>query len=157
MTELTAKPLTHEAFAPYGQVLAAKTDAVERQPYAGKVMNTRSDAVSNLTYMRAVVKPPVIGVMEQHPHSSQLFVPMNGARYMVGVCPPNAEGGPDIENLEAFIAEGGQAVTYDAGAWHSPLCNLDTPGEYVMQRWDDEGPEDTILVHLETPVTVILP
>lgn len=31
---------------------------------------------------------------------------------------------PDLENLKAFIARGGQAVTYGAGTWHAPMVVL---------------------------------
>ncbi|KAL1989109.1 hypothetical protein VTN96DRAFT_5872 [Rasamsonia emersonii] len=31
---------------------------------------------------------------------------------------------PDLENLRAFIARGGQAVTYAAGTWHAPMVVL---------------------------------
>lgn len=31
---------------------------------------------------------------------------------------------PDLENLRAFIARGGQAVTYGAGTWHAPMVVL---------------------------------
>lgn len=31
---------------------------------------------------------------------------------------------PDLENLRAFIARGGQAVTYSPGTWHAPMVVL---------------------------------
>ncbi|KAL1967157.1 hypothetical protein VTN77DRAFT_3448 [Rasamsonia byssochlamydoides] len=31
---------------------------------------------------------------------------------------------PDLENIRAFIARGGQAVTYAAGTWHAPMVVL---------------------------------
>jgi ureidoglycolate lyase len=31
---------------------------------------------------------------------------------------------PDLENLRAFIAHGGQAVTYGPGTWHAPMVVL---------------------------------
>ncbi|KAH8689114.1 putative ureidoglycolate hydrolase, partial [Talaromyces proteolyticus] len=31
---------------------------------------------------------------------------------------------PDLENLRAFVARGGQAVTYGAGTWHAPMVVL---------------------------------
>jgi ureidoglycolate lyase len=31
---------------------------------------------------------------------------------------------PDLENLRAFVAHGGQAVTYAAGTWHAPMVVL---------------------------------
>lgn len=31
---------------------------------------------------------------------------------------------PDLSNLKAFVARGGQAVTYGAGTWHAPMVVL---------------------------------
>lgn len=31
---------------------------------------------------------------------------------------------PDLRNLKAFVARGGQAVTYGAGTWHAPMVVL---------------------------------
>ena len=31
---------------------------------------------------------------------------------------------PDLPNLKAFIARGGQAVTYGVGTWHAPMVVL---------------------------------
>lgn len=33
---------------------------------------------------------------------------------------------PDLSNIRAFIARGGQAVTYAAGTWHAPMVVLGT-------------------------------
>ena len=151
---LIAKPLTAEAFRPYGAVLMAGGEAPERFEYAGNIENNRKHAKPNLTFIHAIPKPPLIGAVERHRFSSQTFVPMNGVRYLVGVCPPTSDGGPDLSRLVAFIADGGQAVNYDAGAWHSPLSVLDQPGQFTMLRFDDGGADDTELVKLEAPVEV---
>ena len=151
---LASVALTADAFRPFGAVLMAFGPAPERYAYAGNIENRRDQAKANLTFIHAPAKPALIGAVERHAFSSQTFVPMNGVRYLVGVCPPTADGGPDVERLIAFIADGGQAVNYDAGVWHSPLCVLDRAGEFVMLRFDDGGPLDTELVKLETPVEV---
>lgn len=31
---------------------------------------------------------------------------------------------PDLKNIKAFIAKGGQAVTYGVGTWHAPMVVL---------------------------------
>lgn len=152
--EVTAIPLTPDAFAPYGQVLAATSESPERQSFAGRVENTRPAATANLSFIRAAPKPPIIHALEHHPHSHQFFIPMKDALYLVGVCPANTEGGPDLTRLVAFIAKSGQAVNYNVGVWHSPLCALEKPVDFVMQRWDDGGPEDTVLIKLDAPISV---
>ena len=153
---LNAVPLTPEAFADYGAVLMANGPAPQRDAYAGNIENKRDQAKPNLTFIHAAPKPATIKAVERHEYSSQTFVPMNNVRYLVGVCPSGADGGPNQESLIVFVATGGQAVNYNAGVWHSPLCAIERPGEFVMLRWDDESPDDTELVMLEYPVEVLI-
>lgn len=76
-----------------------------------------------------------IRVLERHPFTTQTFVPMGLAasdrstRYLVIVAPtlPPSEdwpdrGPPDLQNIKAFGAHGGQAVTYAPGTWHAPMA-----------------------------------
>lgn len=75
-----------------------------------------------------------IRVLERHPFTTQTFVPMGLAaadpstKYLVIVAPTigptqafSDRGPPDLVNLHAFMAHGGQAVTYAAGTWHAPM------------------------------------
>ncbi|PLB44776.1 putative ureidoglycolate hydrolase [Aspergillus steynii IBT 23096] len=36
--------------------------------------------------------------------------------------PTTIQDTPDLKNLRAFVARGGQAVTYGAGTWHAPMA-----------------------------------
>ncbi len=151
---LKAEPLTSEAFEGFGDVLMVSGAAPHRDEFAGNIENRRAEARANLTFIHAVPKPPLIGAVERHAFSSQTFVPMNGISYLVGVCPPATDGGPDLNGLVVFVASGGQAVNYDAGVWHSPLSVLDRPGEFVMLRWDDGSEQDTEIIKIKQPVEV---
>lgn len=153
---LKAEPLTPEAFEGYGAVLMVTGPAPHRDEFAGNIENRRDDAKPNLTFIHAAAKPPLIGGVERHAFSSQTFVPMNGVNYLVGVCPPVPDGGPDLDGLVVFVATGGQAVNYDAGVWHSPLCVLDRPGMFTMLRFDDGSVDDTELVKLDQPIEVLV-
>jgi len=154
-----AKPLTAEALAPFGQVLMGYETGVERHEFAASVENLRAHAKPNMTFMRGAVAalPVTIKAMERHDHSNQIFVPMNGTRYLVAVCPADAAGGPDVSKIQVFVAEGSQAVNFNAGVWHAPNTVLATPGEFIMLRFDDGGPEDTDLRTLDAPIEVDLP
>lgn len=98
-----------------------------------------------------------IGVLERHPFTTQTFVPLSGAdgrpaQYLVVVAPsfaPSAadeglpvperdeddglpgRGLPDVSRLRAFVATGGQAVTYAPGTWHAPMVALVKPNAAV--------------------------
>jgi ureidoglycolate lyase len=152
------RPLTPEAFAPYGQVLQGSGAATERKPFASRMHNARPQAQPNMTYMRIAPEGRTvrITVLERHPHSNQTFVPLNGTRQLVAVCPSLPDGQPRIEALQVFVAQGSQALNYDANVWHAPRMALNAPGEFVMFRWDDGSALDTELLQLAVPIDVDL-
>ena len=151
-------PLTAEAFAPFGQVLQGGGAASERREFAAAMHNGRPQARPNMTFMRIVPNtgPVTIAALERHPHSNQAFIPLNGTRQLVAVCPSTADGKPVVSELKVFVAEGSQAINYDANVWHAPRTALGAPGEFVMFRWDDGSAQDTELIELETAVVVDL-
>jgi ureidoglycolate lyase len=151
-------PLTSEAFAPYGQVLQGSGAATERKPFASRMHNARPLAQPNMTYMRIAPegRSVRIAVLERHPYSNQTFVPLNGTRQLVVVCPSLPDGRPQVDALHAFVAQGSQAVNYDANVWHAPRMALNAPGEFVMFRWDDGSALDTEMLELAVPVDLDL-
>lgn len=156
--KIAPEPLTAAAFAPFGQVMAAIGAGPQREPFAAHMHNDRDHARPNMTFMRVAPErgPVTLTQLERHPHSNQAFVPMNGTRQLVAVCPSSAEGRPLFAGLRVFVADAGQAINYDANVWHAPRVALCEPGEFVMFRWDDGSARDTELVDLPQPVTVVL-
>jgi ureidoglycolate lyase len=86
-----------------------------------------------------------VRVLERHPFTTQTFCPLGLATndpdsfFLVLVAPSlsdplpattssgskvQIQHGPDLRNLKAFVARGGQAVTYGVGTWHSPMVVL---------------------------------
>ena len=155
---IVAKALTPELFEPFGQIMGARGSDPQRDEFAARLENGRGHARGNLTFIRTApaVGPTVVSVVERHPHSSQLFVPVNGTRFLVAVCPSRVDGEPDLDALVAFVAAGRQSVNYSQGTWHAPLTVIGGAGEFVMLRFDDGGPEDTELRSLPEPLIVDL-
>ncbi|KAK5172987.1 uncharacterized protein LTR77_003109 [Saxophila tyrrhenica] len=49
---------------------------------------------------------------------------------------PKGNGPPDLDNIQAFIARGDQAVTYGPGTWHAPMVVLgEKPIEFVVVQY----------------------
>ncbi|KAJ5369259.1 uncharacterized protein N7496_009019 [Penicillium cataractarum] len=93
-----------------------------------------------------------VRILERHPFTNQTFIPTDLSShskvgdgeeepiFLVVVAPTlkgevatakNAAGEtitirdpPDLRNVKAFIARGGQAVTYGVGTWHAPMVVL---------------------------------
>lgn len=144
MHEVTAQPLTPEAFAPFGQVLETPSD-VPRLDHAAKLFNGRQNAVPNLLVARVEPRalPLDVEVMERHPASSQAFCPLDVARYLVLVCPSTSTDAPDTEEIQAFIVRPTQGINYAPGVWHHPITPLDTAGTFAVLIWEDGSEQDT--------------
>jgi len=89
-------------------------------------------------------RPIPVRVLEKHPMSTQVFIPMNARRYLVIV----ALGGdaPDLATLAAFVAEGAQGVSYRPGVWHHPMIALDTEIDFTCLVFEDGSDDDCTAV-----------
>ena len=123
MTHLIVpQPLTSAAYEPYGKVIMASPRG---EPGAVANLGTalRFDDVVDCKNARpesAALKVKVfrsspvprekrpLALLEKHPKSTQLFIPMNASRFIALV----ALGGdhPDLSTLKAFVARGPQEI-----------------------------------------------
>lgn len=112
------------------------------------VVNARGpSAPLKVKVFRSLPVPPErrpLALLEKHPCSTQLFIPMNASRYVALV----ALGGerPDPSTLAAFIAEGPQGISYGPGVWHHPMLTLDAETDFVVFVHEDGTPEDCVVV-----------
>lgn len=157
METIAVKPLTAEAFAPFGQVLESPGDAA-RLDGAAALVNSRAHAKINMALVRAKPRalPLVVELMERHRDSSQAFVPLDAARYLVLVCPSTADDAPDTARLQAFAATARQGINYNAGTWHHPMTALDAPATFAMTIWEDGSDGDCQFFHLDSGLQVTI-
>lgn len=156
--KLVVRALSAEAFAPYGDVLAAP-EAPGRTYFEAALGNGRTQARPSLSMVnRAPIEglPLAVSMMERHEFSSQSFVPIDVSRWLVIVCPHAAGGGPDTSKAAAFVAHGGQGVTYRPNTWHHSLTVLDRPAQFAVFMWRDGTASDEEFVPV-TPFTVEAP
>jgi len=159
MTLLTATPLTADAFAPFGHVLDLPA-APGRVDYSSFNENRRGPAAAvcfrtSLTPVSTL--PLTTRTMERHEFSTQAFLPVDVARYLVLVAPHGADGLPDPAGLRLFLASGEQGICYGADVWHHPMTVLDRPAVFATVMFLDGGPKDEEFVDLPEPVTLTLP
>ncbi len=150
MRRVVAEPLTIEAFAPFGDVVsaglkegsAANQGTAVRFDHCAQLVNSRPGAAPNLAVFRSAPQalPFTVRLLERHPHSSQAFLPMRCARFLIVVAPGDEL--PDVEGLRAFVCGAGQGINYHAGVWHHPIVALDAPAEFAMLAWEDGTAED---------------
>lgn len=156
---LAIEPLTLEGFAPFGSVIMAERDATapklvnqgtaRRYDWLTALENSRpARARLNLCVFRCAPRstwPFKVELLEKHPESTQLFVPMNAARYLVLVA-LEADDAPDLSTLRAFLATGRQGIAYHPGIWHHPLLALDQETDFACLVHED-GSDDDCRVH----------
>lgn len=147
MRQITPKPLTAEAFAPFGDVIEA-SEAVKHFPI-NQGNTTRfhdlaaidvlaEDGKVGVSIFRStpLALPITVKVMENHPLSSQAFIPMSGRPYLVVVAP---KGAFDAATIEVFKAEAGQGVNYHAGTWHHFSLALEAESDFLVVDRIGEG------------------
>src|SRR5260370_15818834 len=106
--QIDPQPLTKEAFAPYGDVIDVPTEA-GRQYYEAALGNLRAEARPSLSLsLKAATpdRPLRAELLERHEFSSQSFVPIDVARWLIVVAPHAAAGGTATSGVRAFIATG---------------------------------------------------
>jgi ureidoglycolate lyase len=149
------EPLRTGAFAPFGDVLEAPP-APGRNFFGDGLANRRPGAAPSLAV--AYVPPQSVPLnatrMERHEFSSQSFLALDVARWLVIVAPKAANGGPDTARARAFLAGPGQGVTYRVDTWHHPLTVLDRPARFAVLIWLEHSATDEEFVTLDRPFTV---
>jgi len=148
MARLSIEPLTKQAFAPFGEVI--ETDGVIplsiNQGYAQRFNDLANVDIAmeggqtNISWFAASLRPvPIaISMMERHPLGSQLFVPLNGADWLVVVCTDPR----DVATYRAFAATGHQGVNYARNCWHHPLLVLREASPFLVV--DRKGKGDNL-------------
>lgn len=113
------KPLTAEAFAPYGEVLERK-----------KLVYPEADEGRVALELLSFQYRPNARLMDQmaiHFSYNQTFIPVQGALILVVAPPPHSRaGGPaeyelDYDKVAAFNVDPGQAAFIYKGTWHNAL------------------------------------
>jgi ureidoglycolate lyase len=156
---ITAEPIDAAAFAPFGDLLAAPAEP-GRRAFGDGLANLRAHAKPELTLTTVapdLAFPLAIREFERHPFSSQSFVPLAVARWLIVVAPPGTDGGPDGRHARAFLAGAHQGVTYRAGTWHHRITVLDRAAEFAAFIWRDGSAGDEEFAPLQGVLAVALP
>jgi ureidoglycolate lyase len=144
MPTLIVADLTADAFAPYGEV-CTPASVQGRRDHVAKLANQRPDAKANLFLARSglVTLPLAVTRMENHPHSSQSFLPFADTPIVLVVALPGVDGQPDLATAKAFLARG-QGFSYAPGIWHIGVAGLETAVPVAGFMYEDGTPLDCV-------------
>ncbi|MBY6029104.1 ureidoglycolate lyase [Halomonas sp. DP8Y7-1] len=147
MLELIARPLTAEAFAPFGDVIDARTsssfpiNAGRTQRHhdlvAIETLGDNARPMISLFVSQPIELPLTLSFLERHPLGSQAFMPLHEERFIIVVAPPGDAIEPD--QVRAFVTDGRQGVNYRAGTWHAIQSVLDREGEFLVVDRGGDG------------------
>ncbi len=137
---LRPAPLTADAFAPFGDVIAPESAVETIEVNRGfatrfhdltEVVAHDGRAGVSLFRARPLPKPIRLETMERHPLGSQAFIPLSRAPFVVVVAPA---GDLDTDRVAAFLSTDGQGVNYAPGTWHHFLITLEPQDFLVIDR-----------------------
>jgi ureidoglycolate lyase len=148
--DITLAPLTETAIAPFGAIIQPPAEPGLRNFYTSWLGSERTGMTPRLhvNKVMATTLPCTIDTLERHPHSSQIFIPLDVTRYIVVVAPEAPNGGPDITRVQAFLAPGNVGIVYRQGVWHAGASVLDGPGSFAVLMWRNDTPDDEEFVPL---------
>lgn len=153
----TAEFLTAEAFAPFGEVISG-LEAPGRKIPAAELLSLRPAAkpILGISHIAAITTPLFIRRIERHLHSSQTFIPLGNARFIVVVAAACTRP-PAPNQFRAFLASSGQAVSYAPGTWHHPLVAIGESANFVSLIWRAGDDEDEQFAEVDPPFEIALP
>ena len=160
---VTARPLTREAFAEFGDVLDTEWD--DHYPINGGKCERCHDLArveAEGPIARVLVSifrgqpydcPLKLAMVERHPFGSQAFMPLSPAPFLVVVCHDGPEGPAEPH---AFLTRPGQGVSYPRNLWHAVLTPIGAPQDFLVV---DRGGDGANLEehHFDEPWEIKLP
>jgi ureidoglycolate lyase len=158
---LTPIPLTSTKFAPFGDVVEACGVAksinygqTERYHDLAQIDTAMKGGQTLVNIFRSTPLPlPIkIEIMERHPLSSQMFMPLSDNPYLVVVAP---KGNFDESKIKVFLANADQGVNYHAGTWHHYSLALNAVSDFLVVDRGGEG-DNCDEVQLGEAITITL-
>lgn len=143
---ITARPLTREAFAPFGDVLdtdwpdnfTINNGKATRYHDLAKVEAEGPNArvLISLFHGTPYEFPLKLTMVERHPLGSQAFMPLSPAPFLVVVCHDGPEGPTEPY---AFVTRPGQGVSYPRNRWHAVLTPIGAPQDFLVVDRGGDG------------------
>ena len=93
----------------------------------------------NIFEAKKRIFPLQINMLENHPHSSQIFLPFLKTTFLVLVAPIATR--PNLDEIEIFKVSDGDGINFNPKVWHFPLISLDNDKYITVDKKDAKNIE----------------
>ena len=88
----------------------------------------------NIFEAKKRIFPLQINMLENHPYSSQVFLPFLNTDFLVLVAPIATK--PNLDEIEIFKVSNGDGINFNPKVWHFPLISLDNAKYITVDKKD---------------------
>ena len=144
---LTIKNINKENFLQYGQLISTKD--IKSENINSNTTKSFYDLVDievygennqcrvNIFKAKKRIFPLEINMLENHPLSSQSFIPLQNTSFIVVVAP--ISNTPNLKLLEAFIVPAEEGINFKPKVWHFPLIALEDSNFLTIDKKDSKN------------------
>ena len=141
---LQIKKISKDNFSQYGQLVSTKD--IESQNINEETTKSFYDLVNIEIYVddkqcrvnifNSIKRnfPLEINMLENHPFSSQAFIPLQKTNFIVVVAPISSE--PDINLIETFLISPEEGINFKPKVWHFPLIATENSNFLTIDKKD---------------------
>lgn len=146
MNLIEAKPLTSEAFAPFGQLIDKQHgekitinngNCLRHHDLAAvELGGDNAKPLISIFEGQAYALPHKLDMVERHPLGSQAFMPMHDRPFLVCVC--EDENGKPVRP-QAFVTAPNQGFNLKQNTWHGVLTPIGQAGDFLVVDRGGDG------------------
>ena len=130
--KINFKEITKDNFSIYGDLITTRNKISENinknttQSFFDlaniEILGEDNNARLNIFNAKKRIFPLNINMLEMHPLSSQVFLPMSTTDFIALVTPIDIK--PDLNKIECFKISNGDGINFKSGVWHFPLISI---------------------------------
>ena len=101
-----------------------------------EILGQNNNARLNIFNAKKRIFPLNIDMLEMHPFSSQVFLPMSKVDFIVLVSPIDIS--PNLKKIECFKVTNGDGINFKPCVWHFPLISIQDAKFITIDKKDSK-------------------
>ena len=144
---LAIKNINKENFFQYGQLISTKdvnSENINSDTTKSfydlvdiEILGDNNQCRINIFKAKKRQFPLEINMLENHPFSSQSFIPLQNTSFIVVVAPISKT--PNLELLEAFKVPSEEGINFKPKVWHFPLIAIEDSNFLTIDKKDSKN------------------